>query len=84
MTQTHHVNRVIHQLVDFGPLESRLPAVPHDFGVGSCDTTHLNGQKMVNIVYHDSDITAQSSKNTIITQRFTLEKKHNFIQISTV
>lgn len=39
MTQTHHVNRVIHQLVDFGPLESRLAAVPHDFGVGSCDKT---------------------------------------------
>lgn len=55
MTQTHHVNRVIHQLVDFGPLESRLAAVPHDFGVGSCDKTHLNGRKTANIIYHESE-----------------------------
>lgn len=56
MPQTHHVNRVIHQLVNFGPLESRLPAVPHDFGVSPCDKTHSNCQKMVNIIHHDSEI----------------------------
>lgn len=37
VTQTYCVNHVVHQLVDFGPLEPRLPTVPHDFGVGSCD-----------------------------------------------
>lgn len=34
--QTHRVNSVIHKLINFSPLESRLPTVPHDFGVGSC------------------------------------------------
>lgn len=33
--QTHCVNHVVHQLVNFGPLEPRLAAVPHYFGVGS-------------------------------------------------
>lgn len=34
--QTHRVNGVVHKLINFSPLESRLPTVPHDFGVGSC------------------------------------------------
>lgn len=34
--QTHRVNGVIHKLINFSPLESRLPTIPHDFGVGSC------------------------------------------------
>lgn len=37
VTQTYCVNHVVHQLVDFGPLEPRLPTVPHDFGVCSYD-----------------------------------------------
>lgn len=60
MMQSHHVNRVIHELVDFGPFESRLSTIPHDFGVGPCEKTHLSSQKMVNIVYHDSKFTAHN------------------------
>lgn len=33
--ETYCVNHVVHQLINFSPLEPRLPAVPHDFGVGS-------------------------------------------------
>lgn len=33
--KTHRINHVVHQLVDFGPFESRFAAVPHDFSVGS-------------------------------------------------
>lgn len=42
---THCVNHVVHQLVNFGPLEPRLPAVPHDFGVGSCGNIQQNGER---------------------------------------
>ncbi len=33
VTQTYGVNHVVHQLINFGPLEPRLPPVLHDFGV---------------------------------------------------
>lgn len=33
--ETYCVNHVVHQLVNFGSLEPRLPAIPHDFGVGT-------------------------------------------------
>lgn len=44
VTQTHCVDHVVHQLVNFGPLEPGLPTVPHDFGVGSYDIICHNGE----------------------------------------
>lgn len=41
---SYRVNHVVHQLVNFSPLEPRLPAVPHDFGVGAYNIKNQNGE----------------------------------------
>lgn len=43
-SNSYRINHVVHQLVNFGPLKSRLPAVPHDFSVGSYDNIHQNDE----------------------------------------
>lgn len=34
VVDSHRVNHVVHEFVNFGPLEPRLSPVPHDFRIG--------------------------------------------------
>ena len=58
VTQTYCVNHVVHQLVNFGPLEPRLSTVPHDFGVSSYSNIYQNGecQTLLSVIMKHSSI----------------------------
>lgn len=52
LSQTYSVNHVVHQLVNFGPLEPRLPTVPHDFGVGTLSNKRSSAMPFLFITHH--------------------------------